>query len=325
MQYLNTYWGTIKYLEIGGGGSASIGTLGALKRLVEQNPNALKGIKGISGCSAGATVALVLVLNNLNVTSSIIDIHSINWGAYESSGWRAVLYEQGRCNARVGQRMLEPLLKRRGCTIKLTMGELWARSNIWLRIRAVNLKNGQVTYFDHLSAPNMYVLDAIWATAAIPWAHQPLKSGGNVYVDGGLRKNYCRKAFSSPLQTHGFSVKYNYADFAGEAHMYMHQLKIKMCTTTAAKNIHIFLINLCFLICCAMAIFLAPSVEGGHSERQTTSLPTKRFAIQDIKLPLQVDVDSILLQGQDAYDTWALQTLRMEITAIMLWSNIFPG
>jgi len=321
MQYLKKYWKRIKFLEIGGGGSAALGALGALERLVELDNDALLNIKGLSGCSAGATVAVILSLNKLNIHASIVDVKAINWGAYESSGWRDMLYKQGRCERSVGRRMLEPLLARKGCRVTLTMAELWKISKLWLRIRAVNLKNGQIRYFDHHSTPNMYVVDVLWATAAIPWAHQPLLDGGNIFVDGGLRKNYCRNAFSTPNLTHGFSVQYNYSDFAGDAQWYMRQLKVQMCTARS-KNINALVTSRCFFICCVMAFCWAPSVEAGHAQPQTTSLPTKRFVIQDLSIPLNIDVNGIVVNGRDAYDVWALQMLRTEMFAVMLFSDI---
>lgn len=78
------------------------------------------------------------------------------------------------------------LRRRNGDT---TFKELFARTRIRLVIVATGLSSGTAEYFSYETHPDVHVLDALCASAAIPLVFPPVRIGGRYYIDGGVVDN----------------------------------------------------------------------------------------------------------------------------------------
>ncbi len=67
-----------------------------------------------------------------------------------------------------------------------TLAQFWEKTGKTLYISTVNKDLGEVVYFNHIDHPDVYLFDAIWASAAIPGFFIPIKINGHSFIDGGV-------------------------------------------------------------------------------------------------------------------------------------------
>ncbi len=71
----------------------------------------------------------------------------------------------------------------------LTFSELYSCTHRELVVCACNLLSNQVRFFDHLTAADVSVTEAVLASMALPFVYPPIHIDGSVYVDGGCQMN----------------------------------------------------------------------------------------------------------------------------------------
>jgi predicted acylesterase/phospholipase RssA len=86
--------------------------------------------------------------------------------------------------------LLGPLLRGKDLETGCTLQELFNATNKTLHLYTIELSTFTLTEITHTAFPNMKVIEAVHASAALPILFQPLKYEGLYYTDGGIMLNY---------------------------------------------------------------------------------------------------------------------------------------
>ena len=162
------------WLVLGGGGVKGLAHVGAWRALVEAGLRP----KGIVGTSIGAVVGALAASGmsheegrRLALEVEHDDIVRIDRRSVWINGIRQISVFRG-----------EAL---RGHYEKLLPPGGWDDLEIPLLINAVDLTDGSTAWFGHGARTDLSLLDAAYASSALPVFYPPLLRNGRAYVDGG--------------------------------------------------------------------------------------------------------------------------------------------
>ena len=182
----------IKHIVLGGGGYLGLTTLGALHELHTNKIYHIDNITNIYSISIGALIGVILCLK--------IDWHIII-EYIKDRPWHKVititpdmilntLDKKGLLDNSFFHESLINLFKSVDLTAEITLQELFEYSQITLHIYSVKLNDMSLVDFNHKTHPNMKVIDAVYASSALPFIFQPFWYQDSYYLDGGLLNNY---------------------------------------------------------------------------------------------------------------------------------------
>ena len=185
-------------LVFSGGAMEVAAFIGCLRRLEEQGeePSSppLAGVTTVAGTSAGAIMALCLALGMrsaelrrwLTVRTLECEVCRVDVDAiiqlFDTLG-----IDDGSGLVRFLGDMLE---ERLGGARDVTFGELRRRLPARrLVVCAADIECATPVYFHAEATPDVSVVDAVRASACVPFLYAPVRIGGRTYVDGGLFEN----------------------------------------------------------------------------------------------------------------------------------------
>jgi len=178
----------IEALVLSGCGYYNLDMYGVIYKLIKEKYIVTENIKHIYATSGGAMVALSIVLNinedhmfNYLHKRPFNNIFNINSFSIDKKG---VLDE------RFVEMLIEPLLRCSQLTSLNTLLDLYNKTGKTLNISTINIKNMSSEIKNHITDPQLSILDAIYMTSAIPYIFKPLKYNNNYYIDGGLCCNF---------------------------------------------------------------------------------------------------------------------------------------
>jgi len=180
-------------ISFSGGGARSIGHMGVLIRLMEED--ILSDVRAWYGTSGGSMAAILGALGvsvgwlrscaeyfdthpMLDIQEDLVAHFMTEWGV--DYGNKYVEYMGRFLNT------WEPGFS------EWTFAQLSAaRPGILLGIPAVNLSTGEYVLFSSTTHPHMKIFDAVRATSSIPMFFTPWKDDkGHLYCDGALKEQY---------------------------------------------------------------------------------------------------------------------------------------
>jgi len=164
---------------------------GGVFRCMEEKGISLKDFDVVYGTSVGGMIGLLIVIGmsyldirrlllNLpiqaifNINSTSILRFADTYGLDDGSGLRKIC-----------RRVLLRMYGKES----MTLGELYQRTSKIFAVNATNIQNGQSVILGTQETPNIYVEDAICATAAIPFLYTPVSLQSMVLVDGGVSES----------------------------------------------------------------------------------------------------------------------------------------
>ena len=166
--------GSDVWLVLGGGGIRGVAHAGAWKAIQEAEIE----IKGILGTSIGALVGACIAggmpwrtLARLGLQLKKSDIVRMN---------RAVVWVNGIREASVFQ--ARPL---RQYSDGLLPVKEWSELELPLQVNAVDLETGTTEWFGNGARTDVPLLDACYASAALPVLYPPAEIQGRFFIDGG--------------------------------------------------------------------------------------------------------------------------------------------
>ena len=166
------------WLVLGGGGLKGMAHVGAYRALEEAGV-APAGIVGTSiGALIGASVASGMSSAEMTKIALALerrDIARLNRGAIWINGIREVSVFRGE----VLREYFDEVLPNGG----------WDALRIPLLINAVDLGDGSLQWFGPGDRGDVSLLDAVYASAALPVFYPPFELGGRAYVDGGISRS----------------------------------------------------------------------------------------------------------------------------------------
>jgi len=183
---------TIQHLVLCGGSTIILNAYGALREAQQNGVWNYETIVSFHGTSAGSILAFMLALNYPWETldkylicrpwKKLMDFDSIN--IYESFVGNGIL------DGSFFYETYTPLLKGKDIDINITFSQFYAMCGKELYFYALNLETFKTEELSHITYPDMRVVDAVYASSALPVLFKPFKYGTTTFTDGGVYSNY---------------------------------------------------------------------------------------------------------------------------------------
>jgi predicted acylesterase/phospholipase RssA len=184
----------IRHLVLSGGGEIGICFFGALKSSNQDGFWRIEDIKTIYATSAGSLFGTITALTPF-VSWEMLDVF------FEKRPWEqvfdvnvdCVLSSVANCGIlgrRTASEFLSPVLRAADLSIDVTMSEFFDATGIEMHYMATNLDAFELVDISYKSHPNWKVVDAVYASCALPIMFQPIRIEGVLYADGAIFCNF---------------------------------------------------------------------------------------------------------------------------------------
>ena len=182
----------IKHLVISGGGAAGFSYYGALKQTQIKGLWNPENIKSIYATSAGTMIAVIL---SLGYDWNTIDDYLIKrpWHKvykFELSMALKCILNQGIFDTNVLQETFKPLFKGKDIPIDISLLDFYKHTNKEIHFFTTDFHTFKTVDISYKTHPEWKVIDAIYASSALPVVFIPLYVSTNIYIDGGIKMNY---------------------------------------------------------------------------------------------------------------------------------------
>ena len=202
---------TITNIIINGGGANIFNIYGALKQSNLDKVWSHDSIQSYYGTSAGGMLAVIMALQ---YTWEELDDFMIkrpwqNVWKFNVLNIYSYYLNKGIYGNELFQEVFGPLFRGKDLELTITLKEFYEFSKKNIYLYAVKLSTFEIVEFSHLTHPNMKVLDALHASAALPILFKPAEYEGEFYTDGGFLLNYpLAKCTADPKTILGFRNAY---------------------------------------------------------------------------------------------------------------------
>jgi hypothetical protein len=203
----------IRHIVLAGGGVLGISAYGALKHLHNNGIWNIHDIESIYATSVGAIVGVVIALKyKWEDTDDYVIKRPWNQ-AFPMSVTKILdsYKKKGIFEMKEFEEFLKPLICAQDLSINITMKEFYEWSKIDMHIIATDLDELSVVDISYETHPEWRLMDAVYASAALPILFSPLYHEDKYYSDGGTLCNYpiyeCILRNKNPDEIMGFSRK----------------------------------------------------------------------------------------------------------------------
>ena len=182
-----------KHLVLSGGSWKGLYIPGAIDTLINKEIIKIEYIESIWGTSVGTLIGTLLALKLewssvikyfLNVP--IKDFDNLNLDNYVS-----MFNDCGVLDKQFFIKLLGSFFKSKYLDINtLTLKEFFDYSNIDQHFFAISFQTMETIDFNHITHPNMKLLDALYCSCSFPFLFKPQTIENIVYLDGGLNVHY---------------------------------------------------------------------------------------------------------------------------------------
>lgn len=183
---------TIKHIVISGGGPLIFNIYGALKHSNLSKLWSHDDIESYYATSAGAIMATMMTLkydweelDNYLINrpwQTILNFNMLNIYDYYSNN--------GIVDEKIIYSMFAPLLKAKDIDVNIDMETFRKITNINLHFYATEYSTFVTREFSADATPKIKLLDAVYASMALPILCKPIKIDNELYLDGGVFLNY---------------------------------------------------------------------------------------------------------------------------------------
>ena len=179
----------VKYLAVGPGAMGYFMYLGVLSKLKQEGR--LADLEEISGSSAGGIASFIYVISKGNIAGALDYSLTVPVETVMKPNIKSLINNYGLVPARKMRKILSDACKKYTGKSDITFKELYEWNPIKIHLPAYCVDFMKTVYFSVDSAPDMSVLDAVSATAAVPFLFAPVKlSDGYNYVDGATAEAF---------------------------------------------------------------------------------------------------------------------------------------
>jgi NTE family protein len=201
----------IRHIVVSGGGVAGFSFYGTLREASKQGLWHISDIKTLYGTSIGAVMTTIIALK---YDWDILDDFLIkrpwqNIYHFDMHQIFLTFQNKGIFNKDVIKNSFLPLFKGKDISMDVTLKEFYDITNIELHYFATNVNKFEEIDFSYKTHPDWKVIDAIYASCALPLLLQPLITDDGCYSDGGIFSNYpvahCIKNGADPEEIFGIN------------------------------------------------------------------------------------------------------------------------
>jgi predicted acylesterase/phospholipase RssA len=98
--------------------------------------------------------------------------------------------KQGMFDIKLVEEMFSPLFRGKDVSLSITMKEFYEYSKIDIHLYCTELAGFKYVDISHKTHPDWKVIDAVYASSALPLLFAPFLHEGKYYIDGGIFLNY---------------------------------------------------------------------------------------------------------------------------------------
>jgi NTE family protein len=180
-------------IVLSGGALKGLVYIGVMKVLEEKNM--ISCLKEFVGTSIGALFALILILG---YTSKVIEKTFINFDTSSMINYKLnnFIDKYGFDDGKLLEEFIKSFLIAKGYNPKITMKELFLKTNKKLVCTTCKVNTKQTLYIDYISQPDIPVYLAVRMSMNLPIIFAPVKYQGEYYIDGYLSCNLPVKYFN---------------------------------------------------------------------------------------------------------------------------------
>ena len=191
----------IKNVIFSGGGFKGWAYIGSIRALNEEIP--FKQIEQVIGVSVGAIFGILYVLK-IDYTSLLNYLFNLDLKRYYDIDLDAFLTNQSLLHGKKFKEIILTLMKQ-----DFTFKEVYNKTGIKFTTCAFNITSCNLEYFNHISNPDLKIIDAIMASCALPVLFPAYKINDNFYYDGGICNN-CPCNLVDPKISIAFNIASDY-------------------------------------------------------------------------------------------------------------------
>jgi predicted patatin/cPLA2 family phospholipase len=179
-------------IVINGGGTIFFNAYGALKQANLSGVWSHDSVKSYYATSAGGILAIMLALQYSweELDDYIIKRPWYNVWKFNIMNIFDYYKNRGIYGIEVLQDTFEPLLKGKDLELNVSLKDFYGATGKTIYFYSVKLSTFEIVEFSHKTHPNMEVLTALHASAALPILFKPTEYDGELYTDGGFLINY---------------------------------------------------------------------------------------------------------------------------------------
>ena len=183
---------SVENIVINGGGTTIFNTYGALKQSNIDGIWSHDSVHSYYGTSAGGIMSVIMALqyNWDELDDFIIKRPWQNVWKINVLNTYDYYLNKGVYGIELYYDIFGPLFRGKDLELTITLKEFYEVSKKNIYLYAVKISTFEITEFSHVSHPDMKVLDALHATAALPILFKPAEYEGELYTDGGFLLNY---------------------------------------------------------------------------------------------------------------------------------------
>lgn len=183
---------SVENIVINGGGTTIFNTYGALKQSNMDGIWSHDSVHSYYGTSAGGIMSVIMALQYSwdELDDFIIKRPWQNVWKINVLNTYDYYLNKGVYGIELYYDIFGPLFRGKDLELTITLKEFYEVSKKNIYLYAVKISTFEITEFSHLSHPDMKVLDALHATAALPILFKPAEYEGELYTDGGFLLNY---------------------------------------------------------------------------------------------------------------------------------------
>lgn len=182
----------IEHLVFSGGAIVGFIYLGMLKYLTFHKEIDMSKMKSFRGTSIGGIIATLLAMKYscTDIEDYAVNLNWLSIFDFNISTLIEALRVGGVFNKTTVIKLIKPFFLGKDFSIDITLQELYEYNPVDLYLYATNLTDFTLTEFSHKTHPSMTVMDALYASCAIPVVFCPLQHENKVYIDGAIFLNY---------------------------------------------------------------------------------------------------------------------------------------
>lgn len=188
-----------KRLIFGGAGTRLLCYVGALKAL--SHSINIAQIKEFVGVSAGSIISLLLALQLTltDVEQTIINYNFRDMFHNDPFSPETILEATdtwGLDDGKAFKEHIAKFLEMHGFSPRLTFEQLHRLTKTSLRILACDIEDARYYELSHIKTPKVSIIDAVYASCAIPLYFYPARINNKLLVDGGMVHSFPLTYFS---------------------------------------------------------------------------------------------------------------------------------
>ena len=179
-------------IVINGGGTIFFNAYGALKQANLSGTWSHDSVKSYYATSAGGILAIMMALQYSweELDDYIIKRPWYNVWKFNIMNIFDYYKNRGIYGIEVLQDTFEPLLKGKDLELNVSLKDFYGATGKTIYFYSVKLSIFEIVEFSHETHPDMELLTALHATAALPILFRPAEYAGELYTDGGFLLNY---------------------------------------------------------------------------------------------------------------------------------------